>query len=302
MIRRLRGQEAIEFILIAVLVFFAALFVMITLGNNLAAFFKTDSSVAKSANKDVNLISLTDPVKYTPDFETHAENDPLQTSSPALSDISYDNIDISNYNTIINSDGSITVDIDGQAITLPKEVIALQDTALQTTGSSGANSLIKEIAYMIETYKSEYPAGVPVELAFGVGDRRSNDAVFNGTAEVNTVAIKVGDKVVIIQKDQKCSWASSGVPQGGCCATHENATGTYRIEGNVAADGTFTGDVTSESSSSVTGKYSGKLNTSNGFVFEDTSFKADPIANYGSYSTNFTWDIKFDQSTKKFSL
>ena len=45
------GQEAIEFILISVLVFFGALFAVVAFGDKLSGFFESGSSIAKGIFK-----------------------------------------------------------------------------------------------------------------------------------------------------------------------------------------------------------------------------------------------------------
>ena len=64
------GQEALEFVLITVLVFFGALLCVVIFGDKLSGFFQTSSSVAQSAKTTVPALTSSDSQKYTPDYST----------------------------------------------------------------------------------------------------------------------------------------------------------------------------------------------------------------------------------------
>jgi hypothetical protein len=64
------GQEAIEFVLIGVLVFAAGIFSFLMLGDKLGAFFEKDSAVAKIAGQKASAIDVTTPSKYDPSYVT----------------------------------------------------------------------------------------------------------------------------------------------------------------------------------------------------------------------------------------
>lgn len=293
--RHYKGQEALEFVLLSILVFFSALFAVVVFGNKMASFFQNDSAVAKTASNKAAVILANNPVKYAPDYETKATN---TSNSYTPKDI-----DLTKYNITDNPDGSVSFVVNNQLINIPQSALDLTNKAMQTTGASGKEDLIREMAYMIEKMAAEYPNGdVPIEIMYGTGDRRSVDAAFNGIAEVNTYAIKSGNNVVIIQKDQNCSYAVESVPQGACCPTHNKATGVYRLEGTLTGN-QFVANVTSETPSGVTGSYSATLDQSaGGLSFSNSTFKADPISDYGTYSTNFRWDINFDNTANQFSI
>lgn len=71
--RGLAGQEAIEFILITVLVFFGALFAIVVFGDKLSSFFASDSSVATTSKNSAKVITSDTTVSFKPDYETTAD-------------------------------------------------------------------------------------------------------------------------------------------------------------------------------------------------------------------------------------
>ena len=68
-----KAQEAVEFVLITVLVFFAGLMTVIIFGDKISAFFKGDSSSVKIADKTVSIINPSDNQKFVPDYETNVD-------------------------------------------------------------------------------------------------------------------------------------------------------------------------------------------------------------------------------------
>ncbi|MEW5820878.1 MAG: hypothetical protein AB1782_11865 [Cyanobacteriota bacterium] len=303
-----KGQEAVEFILITMLVFFGAFFVVLAFGNKMANFFTNDSSVAKSTSRTTNVISANTPLNYSPNYTTNDTNDnnkllydKYQQELASKQILSTSNI--AGYDVAMNADGSATLIVGSQQLNLSKELIELQDIVMETSGSEGIQDLVKEAAYLVEKYASQYPEGsVPIEISFGTGSRNSVDAAFVGKAEVNTVAVKVGSNLVIIQKDQKCSYSSNWNPTGPCCTTHENASGVYRLEGSIDENNIFNAKVTSETISNVSGTYVAPIDTTNGIVLQDGKFKAENIEKYGNYSPDFKWQIDFDKPGSTFKL
>lgn len=284
MTRNYRGQEAIEFILITSLVFFGALFTVFIFGNKIAALFGDKSSVIATSNLGSSIITSDKAIKYPPDYIKEVDEEPLIAASKEQ---------IGSHEVYMADNGSAYFSIGKQSVTLSSDIVNLQNTMMQTSGSSGLETIVDEIAYMIETHKDEFNGDVPVEISYGVGNRWSDDAHFKGTAEVNTVSVKVGNHVVVLQNDQTCKYAEGGVAKGACCTTHENATGLYRLEGNIN-NGQYTAKVTSDSISKVSGNYTADVDTSNGFNLNNATFNAGSIANYSKYQTTFHWDINFD--------
>lgn len=267
--KNIKGQEAVEFILITTLVFLGTLVVIFVFGDKIANFFNQDSAVTKNSKGSTPLIAPGSQPKYMDDFETKVAPDAFDS-----------------YNSVINADGSVSFKVGEQNITLPKDVIDLHNVVLQTTGSSGVNDLIQEVAMLVQAHASEFPPGaVPVEISFGIGSREKATANYTGLATVaaNITNIQVGNSLVIIQKDQTCTGASC----------KKDNIGKYRIAGTVDSSNVFTGSVgfTSDSmSTSYTnkGSYTGTISTdANSKPFVD-----------GSYGTgNGSWEFSFN-STK----
>lgn len=223
-----RGQEAVEFVLLSVLVFFGTLFAVLTFGDKIASFFTQDSAVAKSAQASSSAILSNAAENYAPDYETKAAPEtppnPVDLSDPS----------IAIYNPTQNADGSVSFQVGSQVLNLPSKVLELQNTVTQSTGSSGTTDLIKGIASMIEKYKSDYPlTDVPVVLSFGSGTRiaTADGDTYSGNASVNATTVKIGDHLFIYQKDQTYT------------GTDANSLGYYSMVLNKQTDGSYTGAV-----------------------------------------------------------
>ncbi|MEW5821727.1 MAG: hypothetical protein AB1782_16150 [Cyanobacteriota bacterium] len=283
------GQEAIEFILITSLVFFGSLMVVLVFGNKIANFFTNDSSAVKAANASPAIISASNPVKYTPDYTT---TDNTKTSyqtaaeeAAAAAAAAAQKTSSGGTPYTINTDGSVSFSVAGQNVMLAADIVQLQDIVMETSGAEGATSLVDEIAYMINKYKAAYPdSNVPLEVAFGNGERETdvNNTSYEGKASVNTISLKVGDNVVIIQNDQSCD--------GSC-----SYKGTYRIEGTIDSNNVLKGNVTSNVSTygETNGNITANINFSNGLSFEDAIYN-----HYDGYYTSqplkYEWDINFN--------
>jgi hypothetical protein len=144
------GQEAIEFILISVLVFMASLITIFLLGQQLANFFQTDSAVAKTAGQETPVISAASDVKYSPDYITQVDT-------------------MDQENRILTADGfadapqktvPVITDADLKNLLLNTYPDDLQ-TTINTTGASGGTddiaSVLEQLAAYIEAIKQEYP-------------------------------------------------------------------------------------------------------------------------------------------------
>jgi hypothetical protein len=95
------GQEAVEFILITVLVFFAGLMGYFLLGEKLADYFMTDAASAQVANSKLNTINPATTPKYSPDYQTYVEgyeanpyDIPTITTESGITNVSYGDISI----------------------------------------------------------------------------------------------------------------------------------------------------------------------------------------------------------------
>jgi hypothetical protein len=70
--KHLRGQEAIEFILIIALVFFVAFISVVMFGGKLKAFFEGDSATIEAAQNPTEVMDQATNSKYSPDYITEA--------------------------------------------------------------------------------------------------------------------------------------------------------------------------------------------------------------------------------------
>jgi Flp pilus assembly pilin Flp len=274
--RKKDGQEAVEFTLLAVLIFMAGVFVVSLLGNKLASFFKTDSSVAKTANATTEVLSAANPVKYSEGFTTTM---PVAT------------VKLGGYDVTENADGSVSFNVNGQDVTLSKDMLDLQNTVLQTTGTSGAETLVKEVAYMINKYQSAYSgSSVPVQISYGTGKRASGSTSYSGEAVVNTTSIKVGNNLVVLQYDQTCT--------GQC-----TFDGLYRMEGQISSNNTFSAKVTSTNIDyNPYGTYSSKVSVSDTGAIDFTNGKYLQSDSYnGTNGMSYNWNLNFDDTTKSYS-
>lgn len=304
------GQEAIEVVLISILVFFSAISVVMVLGNKLATLFNGDSATSGlfkqitvaqipvdnnySTTTTNNNINNTSTTSTTNDMTT--TNDTTTTSDTTTTDENTSTTTILGGQVVtVNDDGSLSFTVQGQNVNLSPQMIDLTNSVFETVGSSGMPDLIKEIAYMIEAHKDEYPnTEVPVEISFGTGTRTgvTETSTYQGKAIVNTTAVKVGKDLVVIQKDQSCTFTSAN---GSNCSY----TGQYRIEGSIGTKNLFTGNVTSSSSvtGSPYGEYKATVDSTNGLNFK-TDINNDIYYNQhytNSTTTNwYDWNINFN--------
>jgi hypothetical protein len=307
--RRLKqGQEATEFVLIAILVFFTAVFSVMLFGNKIKAFFESDSAVAKTAGQKATVISPTSLPKYEQDFITEVPdtNTPLyavpETVTPTTlvqgslaPDVDLDSLNITN-----NPDGSVAFQVGTQSVNLPSEVL---NHVQEASGSYGNQiDLISEIAYMIQTHQAEYPGeNVPVDITFGDGIRNPTDGndstSYSGTASVNTAMLKVGDHMVLYQVDHHV--ADQNITQ--------ITKGTHRIEltkngdiyqGNlntIVAEGDFA-NLTATGTVSV-----GANDISPNMVINNLHANLNTMGD-AEYNGQYNWTLNFDKPENNYSI
>lgn len=68
------GQEALEFVLITVLIFFGAIFTIVVFADKIAAFFSSDSSAAVVSKKEINVLDASSQPRFSANYETIAAN------------------------------------------------------------------------------------------------------------------------------------------------------------------------------------------------------------------------------------
>lgn len=200
-----------------------------------------------------------------------------------------------------NADGSISFQVDGQKVNLQPQFLNYADEAAETSGTNGSSDIIKEIAYLIRQNKSEYPdQQVPVEVSFGTGQRELLFETYSGKAEVNSTSIKVGDQVVILQKDQNCTSTKPNEVLN-CDAVKGTRMGSFRIEGKINQGNNFTGVIQSKN---VTGMNNKNITaTLDGMKFNSKfTYGGDQYIPGGSSNNNGTWNFDFSNPEKNFKL
>lgn len=204
---------------------------------------------------------------------------------------------------VMNDDGSISFNVSGQNIHLPLEMIKLQGSVIgeETSGSAAiSKDLVKEIVYMINKYKNEYPGkDVPIEIAFGNGTRTAietgNKATYEGNASVNTTSIKVGDHVIIYQKDK--NWKNDA-----------DYPGYYRIEADKQQDNSYKGKVMGNTVNNEV--FNGKITISasdfsssgSSLNIQNALFDNIKINGKLAITADYTWDFTFDTPENFFTL
>lgn len=274
--RRVQGQNLIEFLIIVAVVAVGGIFALTMLGGNINEMF------AKSTEKQANFDPFDAKNQTT---EESTSTTPSSSTNPTEPEPEYTVVSsevVDGYNVDRNSDGSVSLSVGSQTVNISAEMLELNDTVFETSGASGG-TLISAIAYMIEQNESEYPESeVPVQISYGQGVRDSFghnviDATYEGSASANTVAVSVGDNVVIYQKDQSC--------EGSC-----SYSGIYRIEGTIAPNKSFSTNKVTTTINGVdhTGTYSADTTTD---ASGATSFNG--IFNFDT-GVQYNWNIDFD--------
>ena len=147
--RQDKAQEAIEFILITVLVFFGALFTVVVFGDKMANFFTGDSSVAKNANASAPVINPKANMQFINDYETTVQIDDEQSRMACTNGVcvlKVGDVVISdipeNFNNYVSTSGS-----SGGTETISKIYKSIAD-ALSEQGLTSESEKIKELSSM----------------------------------------------------------------------------------------------------------------------------------------------------------
>lgn len=242
------GQEATEFVLISILVFFSALLVVFIFGGKIANFFTNSSSAVKVTQNGSRAVDPTTGQKYEIQIDPYSGSKTTAGTSSVNLPGDSTGQDYGNLNVTQNADGSLTLDAAGQKVIVSPEIQSLADqifqsSPTQTTATTGRTEVLKAISSLIEKHKSEYPEGqVPVSVTYGQasisyqdveikdsdGDTEETDPNVNGVAAASSVTVQVGNHIIIIQNDQ-CS-----VNDSVCQKYYPNQT--RRFDGTVSAD------------------------------------------------------------------
>jgi hypothetical protein len=219
------GQEAIEFILISSLVFLGCIFTVMLLGSKIGNFFQNDSAVITAQQNKIAVISASDPVKYEPDYVT---------------EIPYETENLAGLPVNIYDDGSAAFNYKGQTVQLSSDLVQAANRAMEASGSSGGlEEIVADIMYMSD--KLDVP---PNELDVWLGTSEHHFDVkrggqwvnsnyknrIKGVADVNMIAIKHDQDILIVNKGQNQLDGTYGIHHQGL---------KLRIEGSITSDNTF---------------------------------------------------------------
>ncbi len=209
------GQNLIEFVIIITLIVIAAILALTLLGDNIKGLFSGSYEKSK-AYKPFDWEAPTAKGSSDPVPVTLTENMP---SSPVISSKKIAGQEIS-----YHEDGAATISVSGQELYIASSMMEQLDEVFEVVGSQGLNDhVVGSMLELIERYAADYPEGVPIQMATGVGDRvTAHGEHYKGkTSTVNLVQLNVGGDVIILQKDQEGGWSGD---------VH---IGTYKIDLNL---------------------------------------------------------------------
>lgn len=270
-----KGQNLVEFLIILALIGLAGIMVLTVLGGNISA-------MLGFSKKQV--------AEFQPFDRGTAGTATAPTDPKTLPADIIDSKTVGAYQVDYLADGSASVEVNGQRVTIPASVLDLQNTVLETSGSAGADMLMEQVAYMIDEYKKANPSSdAPLEITFGTGSRKQFEEFYDGTASVNTAVLTVDNHVIIIQKDQGCTEGAGGV-----CDSPEIdlRSGTYIIEGDIVGNQFVSSKITNQGSTNTINSFEGTIE--NGVlkgVYDLKTASNDPGC--PDCTGIETWDIDF---------
>lgn len=163
--RKIKAQEAIEFILITALVFLGSLLVVLAFGKNISNFFTESSSTVKSSENESYTIDKNTPVKYEANYQTKDNSgslggtldEPISKCNNNVCNIDFGIYTLSeipqNISEVISTSGS-----SGGTLAMVN-IIKQLATALETKGLTQQSIEIKKFAsigHNIATLEKEY--------------------------------------------------------------------------------------------------------------------------------------------------
>lgn len=273
------GQEATEFVLISVLVFFAAIIVVFIFGGKISNFFQESSSAVKASKSTPLAYKSSGNTKYT---DSISASDYLPASNKNASKT----YELEGQILTEHNDGSVEFNVEGQTVVIQPASKDLSNIVFETAASNGGLGILaKEIAYMIKAHKNEYPDGkVPVQVSYGQGQRywdampKCGSYCASGNAVANLVKVNVKGHSVIYQFDQETTQVLDN-------------SGTYRIEGNMD-NANFNGKVTGKN-------YKGTKNMNGDFSSANFDANGKFNAHYQDKSLKYGYNWNFDFSDPK---
>ncbi|MEW5819184.1 MAG: hypothetical protein AB1782_03255 [Cyanobacteriota bacterium] len=192
-----KGQNLTEFMLILAIVVIGGVLILTIFGKNINTLFTSSNEKSK---------------QYKPFGWDNSSTPNLKITETKV---------INGQEVNIYEDGSVGFKVENQDVYLSENILSNLNEVFETSGSEGVNDRIMEaLKTVIANNKDTFaPEEVPVEMLFGKGERKSLTPNYDIKAEgnanaVNIVGLKVGDQVVIIQKDQACAGEQCSFSQG----------------------------------------------------------------------------------------
>lgn len=203
--RRVRGQEMVEFVIIFALIAISGVIVLTMLGNNIKDMFGLSHDKYTKFKPFGDYQNATLPVQ-TP---------PVQNPTKLPAEAPKSTVDVNGISVNVYNDGSMGFTSNGQQVYLDKTTIDNINISMETAGSNGGEKIIAMIDEMITSHKAEYPdTEVPLNMYFGLGNRTGpKDEMTYGNASMNLVMVQVGQDFQIMQKDQTGTDVANNSPQ-----------------------------------------------------------------------------------------
>lgn len=143
MLKKSCGQEAVEFVLISIVVFFASLFVLLVFGEQIAAFFQNNPA---ATDKEIAVYSETDGLQTTVNTGSNSSGSGIEVTLPLGSGDSID-ITIPDTTDYIDTTGS-----SGGTISALAELVDVYGNLIDDIASEeGANANLARLAEVIKS-------------------------------------------------------------------------------------------------------------------------------------------------------
>ena len=195
-----KGQNLVEICIIFGCIIVVSILALTLLGHNVFSMFDN------SANKYLKFKAF--PEQSVIASSSNPGSEPL-TPDPIVPGVPSTTTEVT-----FNPDGSASLSVSGQNISLSSSVIAdlnevFEGSIIQTAGSSGMPAeIMAAMQKLIDDHKDEYTGNVPIEMVFGTGTRHYN-GTYEGNATYNQVALSVGEHKIFVQNDQTFSGSAT---------------------------------------------------------------------------------------------
>lgn len=244
MVRCCKGQNMMEFAIILGLVVVCSIAAWSLLGDNIMAMFSSSNDKVASFDP-FNVKETGGNAKAMGIDGDKGADGGAEDATPGPAPIVKESKTVGGKSVNIMTDGSATISFATQDVTLSSTILNNLNEVFETSGSDGLNTyIVNALEKMIQAHEAEHTDGVPIEIGFGTGKRTEiGHCAFlffgcdpdittegktkiiehdDGTTETvpasNSITLKVGDHLMIIQNDQSSS---------------NGKLGTYIIDGNI---------------------------------------------------------------------